>query len=194
MDIPRPPARQQFPPDAKKVFSGVLFDVYQWEQALFDGSKATYERLRRGDSIVVLPVTEQGTILISRTRQPGTPLFTTVTCGGIEPGEAPDVAALRELREETGYEPKELDFWFAHQVDGRIDWAIYVFIARGCRKVVEANPGGGEEIAIQEVSFDEFLRAATADDFQTINIAPKLLAAVLDPQAMIALKKRLGVQ
>lgn len=194
MDITRPPARQQFPPDAKKVFSGVLFDAYQWEQTLFDGSKTTYERLRRGDSVVILPVTEQGTILIARERQPGTPLFTTVPCGSIEPGEEPTVAALRELREETGHEPRELDFWFAHQVDGRIDWAIYIFIARGCRKVVEANPGNGEQITIQEVSFDEFLRIATVDDFQTMNITPKLLAATLDPDTMIALKKRLGVQ
>jgi hypothetical protein len=31
----------KFPASAKKVFEGVLYDVYQWPQKLYDGSTAT---------------------------------------------------------------------------------------------------------------------------------------------------------
>ena len=193
MAIERPQPHQQIPPEAKKVFEGILYDAYQWPQKLFNGETATYERLRRNDSVVILPVTERGTILVGREQQPGTEVYTAIPCGGVDDGEAPEIAAARELLEETGYVAGELDFWFAHQVEHRVDWAIFVFIARGCKLARKQDPGAGERIELKEVSFSEFLNIATEDDFQNINIAPKLLKAVLDPQEMISLKKRLGL-
>lgn len=37
------------PPNAQRVFSGKIFDVYQWPQPLFDGSIATFEVAKRLD-------------------------------------------------------------------------------------------------------------------------------------------------
>ncbi len=193
MNIKRPESRQPIPPEAKKVFTGVIYDAYQWQQPFFDGSTATFERLRRHDSVVILPVTAEGRVLVAREQQPGSAWYQTLPCGNVDSGEAPDIAARRELLEETGYAPAELDFWFAHQVESRVDWAIFVFIAKACKKVAPQNAGPGERLELREISFDDFLKLATADDFQNINIAPKLLKAALDPVEMIALKKRLGV-
>ena len=47
------------PEHAKKVFSGVMFDVYQWEQEMYDGSTATFEKLTRPDTAQVIPVTKR---------------------------------------------------------------------------------------------------------------------------------------
>lgn len=192
MKIERPKPHQPIPLDAQKVFDGVLYDAYHWQQKRFDGTTALYERLTRNDSVVIVPVTERGTILVGSEQQPGTDVYTNIPCGGLDDGEAPEAAAARELLEETGY-AGELDFWFAHQVEHRVDWAIFVFIARNCKKIKEQDPGAGERITTREVSFDEFLKIATNDDFQNINIAPKLLRAVLDPEEMAGLKKRLGL-
>ena len=46
----------KIPEHAKKVFEGVLFDVYQWEQECFDGSHATFEAVERLGSVNVIPV------------------------------------------------------------------------------------------------------------------------------------------
>lgn len=36
----------KLPPQAKKVFTGQIFDVYQWEQEMYDGSFETFEMLK----------------------------------------------------------------------------------------------------------------------------------------------------
>ena len=42
-----PAGAHLIPPEAKCVFRGKIFDVYQWPQRLYDGSTATFEMLRR---------------------------------------------------------------------------------------------------------------------------------------------------
>lgn len=191
--LERPAPRQRIPADAKKVFEGIIYSAYHWQQQRFDGSLATYERLRRNDSVVIVPVTEEGKIIVARERQPGTDWFSTLPCGGVDAGEEPQVAAERELFEETGYRPADMKLWFAHQVESRVDWAIFVFVARGCKKVAEPAADAGEQLELREVSFDEFLRFVTNDDFQNTNIGPKLLKAVLEPTAMAELKTLFGL-
>lgn len=36
MKIIRPKAKLQIPEDAKLVFKGIMYDVYQWQQKMFD--------------------------------------------------------------------------------------------------------------------------------------------------------------
>lgn len=53
------------------MFKGVIFDVYQWEQEMFDGTTQTFEKLKRPDTIMVIPVTEDGKIILTEQEQPG---------------------------------------------------------------------------------------------------------------------------
>lgn len=46
MRIERPVSRQPIPDHAKCVFKGVIFDVYQWEQKLYNGTTTTFEKLK----------------------------------------------------------------------------------------------------------------------------------------------------
>ena len=59
MTIEKPQSKQPIPINAKKVFQGIIFDVYQWEQKLFDGTVATFEKLKRPDIDIVLCQAEQ---------------------------------------------------------------------------------------------------------------------------------------
>ena len=69
MDIQRPQSKQPIPPHAKRVFKGVIFEVYQWEQEMFDGSVETYEALKRADTAQVI-ATRRNKILIPLEEQP----------------------------------------------------------------------------------------------------------------------------
>jgi ADP-ribose pyrophosphatase len=59
------------PKHAKKVFSGIIFDVYHWEQELYDGTSTTFEALKRRGTAIVLPILYNGNILLCIQEQPG---------------------------------------------------------------------------------------------------------------------------
>lgn len=45
----------KIPEDAKLVFKGVIFDVYQWEQEMFDGTYETFEAIKRVGTVQIIP-------------------------------------------------------------------------------------------------------------------------------------------
>lgn len=154
--ITRPSALHPMPPHAKRVFKGVLFDVYQWQQKMFDGSEATFEKLKRADSVGIIPVTPEGKIIITEEEQPGRDKFLSIPGGQIDDGETACAAAARELREETGYIVDELRLLTAEQPSSKIDWAVYVFVGINCRKAGDLELDAGERITPRPVTFDEF--------------------------------------
>lgn len=66
--------------------------------------------------------------------------------GALEPGESPESAARRELREETGYEADEWQPLGSFVVDGNRKLATaHLFAARGLRRVAEPASGDLED-------------------------------------------------
>jgi len=126
MKINKPKSKQPIPQDAKKVFSGVMFDVYQWEQKLFDGTKTTFEKLKCSDTVIVFPILDDGRIILTQQEQPGRPPFIGVAGGRVSKNEDILEAAKRELKEETGYEASKFILWNAQQMISKIEWAVYV--------------------------------------------------------------------
>ncbi len=179
------------PSEAKLVFKGILFDVYQWEQEQFDGTFKTYERLRRKPSVTILPITEDGKILLGREQQPARKPFVSIPGGQVEEGEDPADAARREFLEETGYEAGELALWQVVQPYGnKVDWDAHCFIARHCKKVAEQKLDSGEKIELQLVTFDEFVQIAGFDNnFRVEELSKIVLRALAKPGELEILKK-----
>ena len=75
------------PENAKLVFKGVLFDVYQWEQTMFDGSVETFEKLRRPNTSAVV-ASVGGKILMQREEQPDSGQFLSIPGGRCDEGES----------------------------------------------------------------------------------------------------------
>ena len=189
MDLKRPESHQPIPPHASRVFKGVIYDIYQWEQVLFDGTKTTFEKAKRADTTVVFPILPDGTILLTRQQQPGSAGFSYCGAGGrVEEGEDPFDTAVRELREETGHEAGEWVLWDAVQPMGKLDWAVYILLAKQCKKVTEISPDAGEKIEVLPVTFEEFLDIATLPNFAEKEVVPRVLAAKADPKKMIELQ------
>jgi 8-oxo-dGTP pyrophosphatase MutT (NUDIX family) len=154
----------KLPEHAKLVFKGIIYNVYQWDQERFDGSHATYEMLKRPDTVLVIPTTGNK-ILISKQTQPHTKEYYSLFGGRMEENEEPLVAAKREFLEETGYESADWKLIKTYEPFSKMDWNIYLFIARGCKKVGEQTLDPGEKIEILEVSFDEFIDLIRSDKF-----------------------------
>jgi ADP-ribose pyrophosphatase YjhB (NUDIX family) len=190
MNADRGYRKSTIPPDAKRVFEGKIFDVYHWEQKLYDGSTMTFERIARPDTVVVFPVLADGTIMLIEDTQPDREMVLTAPSGRMEKGEKPEETALRELKEETGYAPESLVPFYTYAPYKKIDWMVHVFIAQKCSKVAEPNLDAGEKIVPHPVSFDELVELATEGKYHNDEFDTLVLRAKLDPKKMGELRKK----
>lgn len=182
---------RSIPPSAKKVFSGILFDVYQWEQEQFDGSMKTFEMLYRRPGATIIPVLDGRKLLIAEDEQPGRPMKITFPGGQIEDGEDPEVGARREFLEETGYMADTFTLWQEDKPVGKTDWKVYTYIARGCRKVAEPHLDAGERITVKEITLDELIDLAEHPRFQNKELVLELVKAKYDPEERKRLEEAL---
>ncbi len=189
MKILRPNSRRLMPSNAKRVFKGKLFDVYQWPQKMFDGSSSTYERLKRTDTVNIVPVSKEGKIILGLQEQPGVKPFIGGFGGRIEEGEDTLSAAKRELLEETGYKANKWELWFSSQPVSKIDWAIYTFIAKGLVRVNKPNLDAGEKILPKEVTFDEFIKLTAKENFRDWEVSLHLYRAINDNKKFWSIKR-----
>lgn len=191
MNIKRPTSKQPRPDHAKKVFKGVMFDTYQWEQEMFDGSKATFEQIKRPDTVVVFPILPDGKIIMTEQEQPGKIPFIGATGGRVDEGEDILTAAKRELLEESGYEAEEFILWDARHPVTKIDWVVYTFIAKGLKKVADMHPDAGEKIKLLNLSLDELIDVATSKNiyFAEQEIVSEFVEAKFDPKKKEELKE-----
>lgn len=189
MNISRPKSKQPIPENAECVFKGQIFDTYQWQQPMYDGTTKTFEKLKRPDTVVVFPVLDDGTILLTKQEQPGKEEFIGACGGRVEDGEDILESAKREFLEETGYEATEYILWKSEHPASKIDWVVYFFIAKGCKKVSDQSLDGGEKIELKKVTFDELLQIGRDKTFMEKEIIPDLYEALLDPAKYAELKQ-----
>jgi len=183
--------KKPLPAHARRVFKGVIFEVWQWEQKMFDGSVQTFERLKRPNTAVVIP-TVGNKILLQLQEQPHSPRpFASFPGGRIEEGEDPLVGAKRELIEETGYKSDDWFLWRELDPVSKIEWTIYSYIARDCRKTGEPKLDAGEKITTRLIDFEEFLTLADDPSFYEKELAGTLLRARYDPRARRELQQLL---
>ncbi len=183
--------KSKIPGQAKKVFGGMIFDIYQWEQPMYDGTTHTFERLKRPDTVIIIPVTEDGKIIICDQEQPAREPFLSMIGGQIDEGEDPLAAGKRELLEETGYASGDWVLYDRIQPFTKMEWEIFTYVARGCKKVAEQNLDGGEKIELKFVDFDEFIELLATRQLPDIHLTVNALEAKLDSEKMRAFKSLL---
>lgn len=180
MNIEKPKSSQPIPENAKKVFEGVIFNVWQWEQEMFDGKKEIFEKVERPDTANVLAFTEDGKIIVLNQQQPGKDIFSSLPGGRIDEGELPLEAAKRELLEETGYQTKDIQLWHSAMPINKVDWSLFFFVAKNCKKVCEQSLDcGGEKIEVNLVETDAFLEMLLVQKIKGSEIIMKLLSESL---------------
>jgi len=145
------------PAGAEKKFQGKIFSVWQWDQELYDGSTAVFERIARPDYAYAVGVLPDKRIMLVHDEQPDREAVITAAGGKVEKGETPEAAAVREFKEETGYTVGSLSAWFQYQPSTKMDMRIHAFIAHDIKEEAPAELEPGERISLLFYSFDEFM-------------------------------------
>lgn len=181
---------RDIPPHAKKVFHGVVFDIYQWKQEMFDGSTQTFERVKRADTATIIPVVGDK-ILILEQEQPGTPAFLCFPGGQRDDDEDPLDTAKRELLEETGYSSNDWEFLQSETPSTRMIWTLYTYIARDCVQTDTQHLDAGEKITTHLISFEDMLLLTENNRFREKQIIPYLYSCRVHAEAAERFKQLL---
>lgn len=81
-----------------------IFDVYNDYLTLPDGRGVVYDLIKHRPGACILPITEDGkVVLVRQYRNSIDEISYEVPAGLLDDGESPEIAAVRELEEETGY-------------------------------------------------------------------------------------------
>src|SRR5678816_1704224 len=99
------------PREIRIAFKGRVFTVQVETIALPKGGELAVEIVRHPGSVVIVPLTENGElILVRQYRHPIGRWVWELPAGTLKPGEEAEHAALRECHEETGTIPSRLDY------------------------------------------------------------------------------------
>lgn len=120
--------------------------------------------LESGDWVNVIPFTDAGELLLVRQYRVGRRAMSLEIPGGmVDPGEAPEAAAARELLEETGYAPRRLVSLGAIDSNPAIlSNETHSYLALGCELKSATHFDSTEEVELVKVppeGIDEMLRS-----------------------------------
>jgi ADP-ribose pyrophosphatase len=94
---------------SNQIFSGKLIDLYLDNVRLPNGKKSTREWLDHPGAVCLVPILNNGDILLIRQFRYG-PRQEFIPAGKIDKNEEPLECGFRELEEETGYKSNKLTF------------------------------------------------------------------------------------
>ena len=127
------------------------------EVRLPDGAKIEYGVLESAGFAAVVPVTEEGcVVLVRQWRQPVGSFTLELPGGGLEKGESPREAARKELLEETGYRAEDLSHLVSvHTSPGRSTEVCHLFRCRAVRALPGPRPEPTEFVSAVELPLAE---------------------------------------
>lgn len=173
--------KKYFPKNAKCVFKGIIHEIWQWEQEMFDGSKQVFEKIKRPSSASVIAVVDDK-IIFQEQEQPCRVPFLSLPGGRCDEGEEPIESAKRELLEETGYASDNIILWKEIKMPSTMAWKKHIFVARNCKRVQDPKLENGEKIKNKFISFDELLMISENDKFRDKDLIRLFLHMRLHPE------------
>ena len=143
------------PESAELAFTGMIFDVYQWPQLMFDGSEHKFEMLKRPDTVTAICIVE-GKILVLDDEQPHLGARESFPGGRVDlEDETIESAIQREVLEETGYSFNNWRLVKVSQPYRKMEWFVYVWLAWNVGSQAEPQTDPGEKITVKKLGFIE---------------------------------------
>ena len=163
---------------SKMAWQSRWYRVREDAVSLPDGSEGVYNVLEMNDSVFVVPVLDDGRIVLIRNyRYPLEEWVWEIPAGGIKTGQSPDDAAKEELLEEAGGIAKEMRFLLkANTMNGIGNHHASVYLATGVELHQQENEAM-EFISVHPMPAEQAYEIATSGQMNdAISIMALLLA------------------
>ena len=162
------------------AYEGAIVKVYK-DHLLIDGKKAVWDYIQHNGAAAVVPVLENGKILLVRQYRNALDRYTLeLPAGKVDSKDEPRrICAFRELEEETGYKvgsPEELEFLI--MIDTMVafgDEEIDIFVARNLSKG-EQHLDEDERIDIEEWEMDDLVELIYKGELKDSKTVAAILA------------------
>lgn len=151
------------PPQAKRVFKGVIYDVYQWDQAMFDGTTEVFEMLKRPDTVIIIGIKDDKVIYIEDV-QPNDYHTIGFPGGRVDPDESWVDAAKREMLEETGLSFSKWKLVNVFQPISKAEWFVACYVAWEVSGTSTPHLDSGEKITVKLAPVAEACKEIRADE------------------------------
>jgi len=149
----------------RRVYDGHVVNLRVDTLAGAGGKPHDVEVVEHAQAVAVIVRPTPGEmVLVHQYRHPLGRKTWEVVAGGMNPGESPQEAAVRELREETGYRAQRVErLWSAFSAPGFCEELLHFCVVHGY-EVGEPQPDEDEEIEVGIFSLDELARKIRADE------------------------------
>lgn len=152
---------QRLESDRRKVGRFIVTE----DRVRVNGQEQPYDYLEVRPGVSVLPIKNGRVIVQSQYRYPVRSWQWEIPGGFIDTGETPEEAAVRELKEETGYDVKNIRSLGAfHPSFGSTNEKIYLFVAE-CGEKGEDAKEPGEVIRTEELEAEAFEKLVVSGEF-----------------------------
>jgi ADP-ribose pyrophosphatase len=144
--------------EIQQHYRGALFSFVSEDVTLPNGSRTQFAMVRHPGSTAIVPLFEDGTVLMERQyRHPVGKYLLEIPAGTMEVGESPLACAGRELEEETGYCAGQfVELCRVDIIPSYSDEKIHVFLAQGLTQS-EQKLDKDEIIEIVKYPFEDAL-------------------------------------
>ena len=117
----------------KHIYSGNIINVELVTVTLPDGRQATRDIIRHPGASAIIPINEKGEVyMVRQYRKPIEKVSLEIPAGKLDAGEAPEVCAERELKEETGLSAEHITHMISmHSTPGFSDEILHLYAATG---------------------------------------------------------------
>lgn len=156
---------------SQRVYEGRIFDVTVDRVRLPHGREATLEIVRHEGSVVLIPMTADGKLLLVRQYRHAVERFLwELPAGSLESGEDPEAAAVRECHEELGLIPGRIErLQTLYPTPGFCTEAMTFFQVSDLR-----TPGPGDVEAHQDEDESIEVRAHSVDEIAALIVSGEI--------------------
>lgn len=167
---------------SEKIYDGAIINLRR-DKVTVQGGTSYREIIEHNGGAVIAALTDdKKLVMVRQYRKPAGKVMLEVPAGKIDPGEKPLEAAVRELKEETGYTASKVEFLteFYPSV-GYSEEKLYLYLCTGLIPG-ETCFDENEAIDIEEMELDKLFKMVMSGELDDA----KTIIAILMVKAMVS--------